>query len=151
MQSAALSQQQTQAAETLQGPCGRNSARRRQPCRPSLCPFLLLASCLIVAVWLLQMCSPVGAGPHNEAMKSLFHLGLGLQSFFFGYYFTPLQSRLVGIGFHTCRQTPRQQSGCRRAEAHLQICSAHVCTCAHMPLLVRRCGWLKIPVQSGCE
>lgn len=29
------------------------------------------------------MCSPVGAGPHNEAMKGLFHLGLGPAKLFF--------------------------------------------------------------------
>lgn len=91
------------------------------------------------------MCSPVGAGPHNEAMKGLFHLGLGLQSFSSVLFHGTLVTA-GGNCFSYLQPDAEAQSGyrCGRCvEAHLQICSAHMCVHAHAQLLVRSSGWPK--------
>lgn len=69
------------------------------------------------------MCSPVGAGPHNEAMKGLFHLGLGLQSFS-SLLFHGAPVTAGGDWFSYLPPDAEARSGYRhrrRAETHLQI------------------------------
>lgn len=101
-------------------------------------PVVLAANCLIMAVWVIQMCSPVSRAPIMNQWKVYF-ISASVCIAFLLYYFTELWSRLVEIVFHTCSLLPCTVwlllSGAY-IQIHWYIC-AQMCT--HIQF-VWRCG-----------